>query len=103
MAPGLDGAPFPASWVAAPVVYDIIYNPPETRLLREARARGARTIGGLEMFVGQAEAQFRLFTGQDPPPGLMRATLLAAIAGARGASAPPAPVPAPPPGARRRR
>jgi shikimate 5-dehydrogenase len=54
------------------VVYDLIYNPPETRLLREARQRGRQTIGGLEMLVAQAEAQFKYWTGAAPPPGVMK-------------------------------
>jgi shikimate dehydrogenase len=48
-------------------VYDLIYNPRPTRLLREAAARGARTVDGLEMLIGQAAAAFRLWTGVDMP------------------------------------
>lgn len=43
-------------------VYDLIYNPPETRFLREARAAGCETLGGLEMLVAQARLQFELWT-----------------------------------------
>ncbi|HEU4835705.1 MAG TPA: shikimate dehydrogenase [Pyrinomonadaceae bacterium] len=43
-------------------VYDLIYNPPETRLLREAREAGCETLGGLEMLVAQARLQFELWT-----------------------------------------
>ncbi|POR04766.1 hypothetical protein AU468_02390 [Alkalispirochaeta sphaeroplastigenens] len=43
------------------VVYDIIYTPPETPLLKRARAAGCRVINGQEMFERQASAQFRLF------------------------------------------
>lgn len=53
------------------VVFDTVYNPEKTMLLREAAERGAKTVSGMTMFVGQAEAQFRLFTGMDPPPNLM--------------------------------
>lgn len=49
------------------LVFDTIYNPSETRLLREARARGCRIVGGLPMFVNQAAAQFELWTGIKPP------------------------------------
>lgn len=45
------------------IVMDVIYWPSETRLLREARQQGARIISGMEMFLGQADAQFKLFTG----------------------------------------
>ena len=53
---------------ATPLAYDIVYNPLETRFLREARAAGRRCISGLEMFFGQGDAQFRLWTGQGLPP-----------------------------------
>lgn len=56
-------------------VMDIVYNPRETRLLREARAAGCRTIPGLEMFLHQAVAQFELWTGQAAPVDRMRAVL----------------------------
>jgi 3-dehydroquinate dehydratase/shikimate dehydrogenase len=57
----------------ARVAYDLVYNPSETRFLREARAAGCKTVGGLSMLVAQAEAQFRLWTGQEPPAGVMQA------------------------------
>lgn len=44
-------------------VYDLIYNPKETRLLREARELGCETLGGFEMLVAQAKLQFELWTG----------------------------------------
>ena len=53
---------------ATPLAYDIVYNPLETRFLREARAAGRRCISGLEMFFGQGDAQFRLWTRQGLPP-----------------------------------
>ena len=76
MAPDIDRTPVPGSWIASPLVYDIIYNPPETRLLREARTRGLEVIGGLEMFVAQAAAQFDLFTGRAAPLDVMRRAAL---------------------------
>jgi 3-dehydroquinate dehydratase/shikimate dehydrogenase len=45
-------------------VFDTVYNPAETLLLKQARAQGAQTIDGITMFVNQAAAQFHLFTGQ---------------------------------------
>ena len=56
-------------------VMDIVYNPIETRLLREARAAGCRTIRGIEMFLNQAVAQFELWTQQAAPADAMRAVL----------------------------
>lgn len=48
-------------------VFDIIYNPLKTRLLREADAVGARTVGGVKMLVGQGALAFELWTGETPP------------------------------------
>lgn len=61
-------------------VMDIVYNPRETRLLRDARAAGCQTIPGLEMFLQQAVAQFELWTGQAAPADKMRAILEAHFA-----------------------
>ena len=49
------------------IVYDIVYAPLETPLLRAARARGLRTIDGLDMLIGQAAAAFARFFGQAAP------------------------------------
>lgn len=57
------------------VVFDVIYTPPETLLLRSAKDKGCKTIGGVEMFVHQAAEQFQLFTGVNPPVDLIRKTL----------------------------
>ena len=57
----------------ARIAYDLIYNPTETRFMREARAAGcAHVIGGLSMLVAQAAAQFELWTGQSAPLEVMR-------------------------------
>jgi shikimate dehydrogenase len=56
----------------ARIVYDLVYNPSETRLMREARAAGCDAIGGLPMLVAQAAAQFKLWTGQPAPLEVMR-------------------------------
>jgi 3-dehydroquinate dehydratase/shikimate dehydrogenase len=58
--------------VGGRLVYDLVYNPPVTSLLREAAAAGCRTISGLEMLIAQAERQFEWWTGQRPAPGLFR-------------------------------
>ena len=54
------------------IVFDTIYNPIETRLLREAKNQGCKIVGGLPMFVNQAAAQFELWTGVTPPLELIR-------------------------------
>ncbi|MBI5308641.1 MAG: shikimate dehydrogenase [Planctomycetes bacterium] len=48
------------------VIFDTIYNPLETRLLREARKQGCTVVGGLPMFARQAAEQFQLWTGRTP-------------------------------------
>ena len=55
----------------AALAYDLVYNPTETRFLREARDAGCKTLGGLAMLVAQADEQFKLWTGAAPPEGLM--------------------------------
>ena len=54
------------------VVFDAVYNPRQTKLLREAQAAGCRTVPGFEMFLGQAYVQFELWTGQPAPRDIMR-------------------------------
>ena len=54
------------------LVYDLVYNPPHTQLLRDATAAGCQTIGGLDMLVSQAQAQFEWWTGQRPADRLLR-------------------------------
>ncbi len=61
------------------VVMDIVYAPLETCLLREATARGCRTIDGLRMLQYQGAAQFKLWTGADAPSAVMRDALLAEL------------------------
>lgn len=58
------------------IVFDIIYIPYETRLLKEAREQGARIIHGTEMLLQQGMEQFKLFTGYDGPEETMRNVLL---------------------------
>ncbi|RLG22341.1 shikimate dehydrogenase [Methanosarcinales archaeon] len=53
------------------VVFDIVYNPVETRLLRDAREVGAKTIDGVKMLVYQGAESFRIWTGIEPPTDLM--------------------------------
>ena len=65
--------------LCADTVFDLVYNPPETRLLRMARARGCRTISGLEMFIAQAARQFEFWTGMDAPVIAMRQAALEAL------------------------
>ncbi|MDP2920720.1 MAG: shikimate dehydrogenase [Dehalococcoidia bacterium] len=75
MTPGANESPFPADLLCASLlVFDIVYNPLETRLLREAKTAGARTISGLEMLIWQGVLAFEKWTGQHAPVDLMRQT-----------------------------
>jgi len=58
------------------MAYDLIYTPLTTRFLAEAEASGWRTQDGLAMFIAQAQAQFRLWTGREFPETEARALLL---------------------------
>ncbi|MCH8891557.1 MAG: shikimate dehydrogenase [Myxococcales bacterium] len=67
-----DESPVDPSWITAgTVVMDTVYEPPETRLLRDAASRGARTIPGKWMLVHQAAEQLREWTGLDAPVEVM--------------------------------
>ncbi len=68
MHPNLDEMPIHTSFLKPSLtVFDTIYTPETTLLIREARARGCHVLTGVDMFVRQAGLQFKLFTGQDPP------------------------------------
>jgi shikimate dehydrogenase len=62
-------------------VFDIVYNPRETRLLREARERGCAVVYGYKMLLYQAARQFELFTGRLAPLRVMELTLTKALGG----------------------
>jgi shikimate dehydrogenase len=72
--------PLPKEYISAgQIVFDSIYAPYETRLLKDAAAQGARVIHGTEMLLGQALEQFRLYTGYDAPEDAMRHALEEAL------------------------
>jgi shikimate dehydrogenase len=62
----------PAALHPGLLVYDLVYNPVETRLLCAARTAGARTLNGVPMLVYQGAAAFKIWTGVEPPVGLMQ-------------------------------
>jgi shikimate dehydrogenase len=80
MHPNIEATPVPASQLTGTIVYDLVYNPPITRLLGEAAAAGCRTIGGLDMLVAQAQEQFQWWTGVRPAAGVMRAAAIERLA-----------------------
>jgi 3-dehydroquinate dehydratase/shikimate dehydrogenase len=59
--------PLNADEIKAQYVFDMVYDPAETRLLRLAKERGAQVIAGSEMFVHQAARQFEIWTGKPAP------------------------------------
>lgn len=79
-----DGSPLAGAPLDGEIVFDLVYEPSDTALIREARAAGCWTIGGIEMLVAQAEKQFELWTGAPPPDGLFRQAAEAARTGRRG-------------------
>ena len=60
-------------------IYDIVYNPTKTVLLKEAEKRGFRTIGGLDMLIFQAERAIEIWTGKTPDTKLMKIAALEAL------------------------
>lgn len=73
MIPKTGETPLPPDCISSHhVVYDLVYNPLETRLLREARDRGARALNGVDMLVHQGALSFELWTGMTPPLDIMK-------------------------------
>jgi 3-dehydroquinate dehydratase/shikimate dehydrogenase len=80
MWPEVDASPVPADVLReGMVVFDAVYNPVETRLLREAKGAGATVAPGLDWFVDQAAAQFEIWTERPAPRAVMARTLRAAL------------------------
>jgi shikimate dehydrogenase len=73
MAPQIENSPLEERALGKfPWVVDIIYNPLETKLLKDARKAGCRTRAGLGMFVHQGAEQIRLWTSREPPVESMK-------------------------------
>lgn len=76
MHPNVDESPFNRSHLKpSMVVFDTVYNPESTLLVKEAKSHGCQVVTGVEMFVRQAALQYLLFTGNEAPMETMRATL----------------------------
>jgi 3-dehydroquinate dehydratase/shikimate dehydrogenase len=60
-------SPLNENEIKARYVFDMVYDPPETRLMKMAKAAGAEVIPGIEMFVQQAARQFEIWTGKPAP------------------------------------
>lgn len=84
MHPNVDETPYLRHYLRRQmVVFDTVYNPEQTLLIKEARRQGCRTVTGVDMFVRQAAMQFKLFTKQSPPIALMVEQVRRAIGAAR--------------------
>jgi 3-dehydroquinate dehydratase/shikimate dehydrogenase len=80
MHPNLDETPLHAGFLKpGMLVFDTVYNPEQTLLIKEAKARGCAILSGVEMFVRQAAMQFELFTGQKADLPEMREILRRAL------------------------
>ena len=77
MKPHFDESPVPSKLLRADLaVMDIVYNPLETKLAKEAKAAGAKVINGVEMLVYQGAASLELWTGKSAPVKVMRQAAL---------------------------
>ncbi len=84
MHPDVDSTPFKDHWLReSTLVFDTVYNPENTLLLKQARERGCATASGVEMFVCQAAKQFEIFTGLKAPREYMEETMRRAMAVSR--------------------
>lgn len=79
MHPFVQDSPLQARDLNCRLVFDIIYRPRQTRLLRLAMRRGIQTVSGIEMFVAQGIAQWEIWTGQRAPVEVMRRAALRAL------------------------
>jgi 3-dehydroquinate dehydratase / shikimate dehydrogenase len=80
-------SPLEADEIRARIVFDMVYNPVETRLIKLAKSKGIATIPGLEMFVQQGARQFEIWSGKPAPVEEMRGVVMKAL----GDIAPPEP------------
>lgn len=80
MSPDVDETPVPARLLKPGlIVFDIVYNPIKTRLLKEAETAGAQTIGGLDMLAWQGAIAFEKWTGRKAPLDLMKKEAIKAL------------------------
>ena len=84
MHPNVNESPFQPQWLGDnTLVFDTVYNPENTLLIKQARERGCPTVSGIEMFIRQAALQYELFTNQMAPLDVMRETLRRGISAVR--------------------
>lgn len=84
MHPNLDESPFEAEWLSkSTLVFDTVYNPEQTLLIKYARDTECKFITGVDMFVLQAAQQYKLFTGREPEVKQIRYEVKRATSAAR--------------------
>lgn len=84
MHPNVDETPFEKHHLRpSAIVFDAVYNPENTLLVKDARSRNCTVVTGVDMFVRQACLQFERFTGQEGPADLMRDTIRRVIGAAK--------------------
>ena len=73
MSPNTDQSPWPENYPFPPhaAIYDLVYNPCETKFVKDARAQGLSAITGLGMLIEQAALAFELWTGKQVPREIM--------------------------------
>jgi 3-dehydroquinate dehydratase/shikimate dehydrogenase len=80
MFPNMNETPFPAEALReGMVVFDTIYNPQNTLLIKQAKAAGCRLVYGSDMFIEQAAMQYKYFTGRTADKAVMAEALRRAI------------------------
>lgn len=88
MWPRVEETPLPPDWFRpGQWVYDLVYNPLETKFLASARRRGCRVISGLDMLLYQGAAAFTLWTGREAPVAVMARVLREAMGASSGGPA----------------
>lgn len=78
MYPNMEQSPLPENVMLPPdvIVYDLVYNPLETKLVREAKAKSCHAVTGLGMLIEQAALSFELWTGYNPPRDILYASVV---------------------------
>ncbi|HEY6443621.1 MAG TPA: shikimate dehydrogenase [Candidatus Acidoferrales bacterium] len=88
MHPSVASSPLKAGELNCKLVFDIIYRPQITKLLQMAARRGIQTVSGVEMFVAQGAAQWKIWTGHRPPVSAMRRVVLRMLSSESNSRAP---------------
>ncbi len=84
MHPNVDEMPYAGGQLRRNwIVFDAVYYPEQTMLVKEARLKGCKVVTGVDLFVRQAAMQFKVFTNQNPPVEEMRLALRRAIGAAK--------------------